>query len=142
MARRVVLGQQNDGTYGLRVSAAGVDAFSGTGDGADFTFNSNWTDIAQINAVGIVNWASSAFVNEASVTVNGYAGFWPDQGYKPFCEIRRLVGGNVVRDDYWSSVLPSGGYVSIKSFGFQGAQGTSTSDQCLFVSYKIAAPSG
>lgn len=148
MTRRVVLGQQNDGSMGLRISALGVDAFVGDGQGGDFTFNSDWTDIAKIHAVGIATYST--------VTVGGFwvlEATWPDLGYKPFVEIRRLIG-SVVYDDWWIAAPGSGGgtgsgvfSANINSTGIsllseRIAGGTRPANFfVLYIAYKIAVPS-
>jgi hypothetical protein len=142
--RRVVLGQQNDGTYGFRVSAPGIDAFAGDGQGGDFTFNSAWTDIAKIHAVGIATYGTS--------TVGGFwtlEAAWPDLGYKPFIEARRLIG-SVVYDDWY--IGPGGDSAGvgnvISSTGFKGQilpSGTYSRPVNFFVvyiAYKIPVPTG
>lgn len=138
MARRVVLGQQNDGTFGLRVSAPGVDAFAGDGQGADFTFNSAWTDIAKIHQVGVVSWSPTAYTNSNGITFAGFSGVWTDLGYKPFIEVRKLVG-NVVYDDYWNAANPFGQAAIILSNQFQSPE-SSTTDRVIYIVYRIQAP--
>jgi hypothetical protein len=125
---------------GLRVSAAGFDAATATDDGHAITFDSNWTDIAKISAVGIAT--------EQNVTIpGGTTPFWrayatyPNLGYKPFVEMRRLVG-SVVFDDFFDASLPSGSYSIIdvnQCFGpgFASPQGAAM----LFVVYQIPVPS-
>lgn len=100
--KRLVLGQQNDGTYGLRATLPGYDAFVGDGSGAEFTFNSDWTDIAKIHQVGVMAYAGSityeATTLSGTLTNNGYKATFSDPGYFPFVELRKIVG-NVVYDD-------------------------------------------
>jgi hypothetical protein len=145
MARRVVMGQQNDGTYGLRVSAAGVDAFVGTGQGGDFTFNSDWTDMSKILLVGRLNWAVNGFYTGTS---NGFGCVFADQGYLPFIEVRRGVG-SIVYDDWnpqrdppnGAGIAPWGnpGYTAIRTaFGLQ--ESGSTTHFLLVLVMKIAVP--
>lgn len=136
--RRVVLGKYNDGvTFGLRVSHAGVDALTGDSSGEGFAFDSNWSDIAKLHVVGV---ASEVF-NGVSYTIDATI---PSLGYKPFAEIRRLES-NVVRDDYWTSTAPSGGYGFFSSntairCGFGSP--SPTGHQALYVVYAIPVPSG
>ena len=53
--RRVRLGTFPSGKVGLRVSALSFDAVESIDDGHAITFDSDWTDIARITAVGIAN---------------------------------------------------------------------------------------
>jgi hypothetical protein len=142
MSRRVVLGQQADGSYGLRVSAAGFDALTAADDGHAITFDSRWTDIAKIHQIGLVSWAPNAFLpsSQATILANGYIAFWPGLGYKPFCEVHRL-SGNVVRDDYWDSTFTSGCYASVFADHFTAIEFNATSDKALYVVFKIPVPS-
>lgn len=140
MARRVVMGQQNDGSYGLRVSAAGVDAFVGTGQGGDFTFNSDWTDASKILLVARLDWSSTG-----ASGVSGFGVSWADPGYLPFVEVRR-ARGTVLYDD-WNPAATGGPGSS--PFGNPNHQMTrssfnlgapSTSDFLLFLAMRIAVP--
>jgi hypothetical protein len=96
MTRRVVLGALPGGTFGLRVSLPGVDVMTGdSSNSTQFSFNSDWTDIAKVRQVGI-----------ATVPPNippGVAIPFPDLGYRPFVEIRRLNGA-LIYDDWFNSV--------------------------------------
>jgi hypothetical protein len=137
--RRVVLGKFNDGvTYGLRVSHAGVDALTGDSSGEGFAFDSSWSDIAKLHVVGI---ATEVVVAGPFYVIQGTI---PDLGYKPFAEFRKLES-NVVRDDYWISTAPSGGYHNFYS-NTQFACGFSnlspTGNAALYVVYRIPVPSG
>lgn len=115
---------------GLRVSAPGVDAFSGLGIGGDFTFNSAWTDISKIHQVGLATYSS------ANITV-----IWTSLGYRPFVEIRRR-DGNVVRDDWFSSTFASGGYFVLDTINsFHNTVG-STGLTIIYIVYAIPVPSG
>jgi hypothetical protein len=134
--RRVVIGQQNDGTYGLRVSAAGVDAFVGDGQGRDFTFNSDWSDIAKIHLVGIGGYSLNP-IGLPTINVT-----WPDLGYKPFFEIRKLVG-NVVSDDTWVGSFPYGAHAAFGLANNSFNTGSAVVGQtALYIIYAIPVPSG
>ena len=144
MARRVVLGLQNDGTYGLRVSAPGVDALSGDGQGGDFTFNSAWTDIAELHQIGILSYAASGLKGyDGSGAVNfnsGFGALYTSLGYRSFVELRRFTTGNVVYDDFWETANAAGpGGSQINRDCFR-APAASTSDKVFYVVYKVAAP--
>lgn len=139
MSKRVSIGKQQDGSYGIRVSLPGYDAYA---DSTNLmSFDSAWTDIARIHALGVVSWASSAWLDPLGNAISGFRGSWADPGYIPFAEIRRLVSGVSVRDDYWNATLPSGSYASVYNTEFRIGE-ASTSDQALFITYKIACPSG
>ena len=130
MARRVVLGQQSDGSYGLRVSAPSFDALAATDDGDAVTFDSRWTDIMKLYVVGLV--AGSG----------GWAASWPSLGYIPFVEIRQLLG-DVVYDDYFSGQPsnPFGIPSQVSASGFS-APGANVSLTLLYIVYQVPAPSG
>jgi hypothetical protein len=142
MSRRVVLGQQADGSYGLRVSAAGFDALTAVDDGHAITFDSRWTDIAKIYQIGFVSWALNAFFasSQATILSNGFVANWPGLGYKPFCEVHRL-SGNVVRDDFWDPTFTSGCYAAVFADHFTAVENDATSDKALYVVYQIPVPS-
>lgn len=137
--RRVVLGVQNDGSIGMRVSSSGHDAFTEADDGSAITFDSSWSDLVKIHAVGVVG---TTLVPSGSISSYKFSVTFPDLGYKPFAEMRRLVG-NVLYDDYVSSNLPSGGYFRMVSNTLLENVGDSTiapSDQAIYVIYKIPVP--
>ena len=134
--RRAILGKQNDGTMGLRVSAHGTDAFIGDGQGGDFTFNSAWTDITKLHQIGI----------GTTSLVDGFYAIrvpFPSLGYKPLVEVRKLEA-NLVRDDYWDSSLTSGVFalVDTTSLSFGGTSVTPSALTALYAVYKIPVPSG
>jgi hypothetical protein len=126
---------------GLRVSSAGFDAVTASDDGHAITFDSNWTDIAKISAVGVANEVVVA--TNTGTNIFGLRAFYPNLGYKPFIEMRRLAG-NVVFDDFWDSTFPSGGYAIVEATQATVAFGQSPSNlglQALFVVYQIPVPS-
>ena len=144
MTRRVILGQQNDGTYGLRVSAPGVDAFVGSGQGGDFTFNSDWTDTADLHQIGVLSYAASGvktYDAGGNVLFNsGYGTLFTNIGYRPFIEVRRFTTSNVVYDDYWEAANTAGvGGSAIFRDCFRCPSASST-DKVFYVVYKIPAP--
>jgi hypothetical protein len=135
MARRVVMGQQNDGSYGLRVSAAGVDAFVGDGQGGDFTFNSAWTDMSKILFVGRLDWSATGANGS-----NGFGTIWTDPGYLPFIEVRRGVG-TIIYDDWNPGATNPWGNASYSVFHNRFQLGNpSTTDFLLLLAMKIAVP--
>lgn len=147
MTRRVVLGKYADGvTFGLRVSLAGVDALTGDSSTGDFSFDSEWTDVAKIHMVGIASWSATAFTipnpPNPPINVPGFAVNWSALGYMPFIEVRTLVS-NVVFDDFFNTSFPSGFYVGPSS-GLPNGFTLATSDssmQLLYIIYAIPVPS-
>lgn len=140
---RVVLGVQNDGSVGLRVSAVGVDADVGSGQGGDFTFNSDWTDIAKIHQIGNVAWnANCKFINGAGTvgTTNGWGALFTSLGYRPFMEWRRLdPSTNTINDDYWNASQTAGFSTDIWRDAWC-LPAANESVNVIYVIYKIAAP--
>jgi hypothetical protein len=121
--RRAILGKYNDGTFGLRCSLPGADAAFGSDD--QMSFDSNWTDIAKIHQVGI---ATSSFSKIP----------FPNLGYKPFMEVRRL-DGTTVYDDYISATVSgfNGSNISTDGFVAQAASGTFG---LVYLVWRIPAP--
>jgi hypothetical protein len=139
--RRTRLGTFPDGKVRLRVSAPGFDAVSATDDGHAITFDSDWIDIAKITAVGI---ASQVAINNSGVTSFTIRATYPDLGFKPFVEVRSLVG-SVVFDDFFNSNFPSGSYTLVESSQSTVSASGSQSNaglQALFIVYRIPVPSG
>jgi hypothetical protein len=140
--RRVRLGTFLDSKVRLRVSAAGFDAVEAIDDGHAITFDSDFTDIAKITAVGIAN---EVVINVVSgVNVFGIRATFPDLGFKPFVEVRSLVG-SVFFDDFFNSTFPSGSYTLVESSQLTvNVSGTQTNAglQALFIVYRIPVPSG
>ena len=140
--RRVRLGTFPSGKVGLRVSASSFDAVTATDDGHAITFDSDWTDIAKITAVGVAT--ETVVGNTSGVNLFGIRATYPDLGFKPFIEVRQL-SGSVVFDDFWNSTFPSGGYAQVESFQttvLAGGGLTNSGLQALFIVYRIPVPSG
>jgi hypothetical protein len=139
MSRRAVIGKQNDGSYGLRCSLPGIDAFVGDGLGGGFTFNSDWADIAKVHAIGVTTWQANAWevTPGSGIFLSGFTAAWTSQGFIPFAEVRRLISGVVINDDRWTSTMQFGNYTQIHADKFR-APDSSTSDQVLYLVYKIA----
>lgn len=93
MTRRVVIGKRLDGSYGLSVSLAGVDAYAGDYTGGGFSFDDRWTDIVKVAMVGTVNAPGGSFSTYPTPVVSH------GLGYVPFIEARLLSGTNVLNDD-------------------------------------------
>lgn len=135
MVRRVCIGALPDGSYGMWVSAPGVDVMTITDplDSNQLTFNSNWTDIAKVHQSGVASSNSS----------NPFLA-WPDLGYKPFVEIRLVEGGRIFDDTF------TGGEIGIAPTIFQNGlrplsrayPGMATDFVFVYVAYKIPVPTG
>jgi hypothetical protein len=90
---RVVIGQQLDGSYGLRVSLPGVDALYGNSAPPDtFAFDSAWTDMARVHQISIVPGLNGQTFPQT---------LFPALGYKPFVELRQFMldGSGGLLDD-------------------------------------------
>jgi hypothetical protein len=129
MARRVVIGAQNDGSYGLRVALPGVDALGVGGDSPGLSFNSNWADIAQTYLVG------TAFVSANPSTIVG----WPSLGYIPYVEVRQISGGVVFDDGVFSSTNGVGAVIT--STGLTNGM-LPIGSACIYMVMKIPVGSG
>jgi hypothetical protein len=130
MAQRVVIGKYNDGvTYGLRVSLPGIDALTGDSSGGDFSFDSQWTDIAKTLLVGIATAAST------TISVS-----WVSPGYIPYGEFR-YISGNSVYDDYFGS-LRANGIGAILTTGGATLTPVPSGASCLYVIHQIPVMSG
>lgn len=136
---RMVLGTQATGALGLRTSASGFDAFTAADDGVSITFDSSWTNIAKLNSIGIASTIGQA---NSGLTLFSVVGSYPNLGYKPFIEVRRLVG-SVVFDDFWDAANKAGSYTLIGAGGFSNSAGqglTNNGYQALFAAYQIPVP--
>ena len=139
--RRTRLGTFPDGKVRLRVSAAAFDAVTATDDGHAITFDSDWTDIAKITAVGV---ASQVPINLSGITSFVIVATYPNLGFKPFIEVRQL-SGSIVFDDFFNSNFPSGSYTLVEaSQATVSVSGTQSNAglQALFIVYRIPVPSG
>ncbi|WP_454629516.1 hypothetical protein [Bradyrhizobium cenepequi] len=122
-----------DPAVGLRCALVGFDAYTGSSD--QMSFDTSWTDISKLLAVGVASW-----VSDIGGGIPGYAVSWPNMGYIPFAEIRKL-SGSVVYDDFYDASNPTGLYARVTAGGFTRPQ-ASTSDKLLYVAYQIPVPSG
>ena len=122
---------------GLRCSLTGFDVVTGTSD--QMSFDTSWTDISKLLAVGIANWVSDIGTLPGT-TIPGYLVSWPNLGYIPLAEVRKL-SGNVVYDDFYDASNPTGLYARVTAGGFTRPQ-AATSDQLLYIAYQIPVPSG
>lgn len=84
-----VLGKYANGTtYGLKTSLPGINALTDDDtDPSKFSFNSEWTDIVRPHQIGI-----------ASFPANLTTIFFPGLAFRPFYEVRRVIG-SVIYDD-------------------------------------------
>jgi hypothetical protein len=143
---RVVLGTLPDGSLGLRTSAVGADASTAIDDGFSITFDSRWTDITKVHAIGI---AGFAFVTIPENAQSPTSPAWrvrcsfPNLGFKPFVEVRRLDGVNIVHDDWIDDNNPGGSYTLIyPSNTYTGGYSADQGWRMLFAIYPIPVPSG
>lgn len=144
--RRVVIGKYNDGVnFGLRASLPGIDALTGDSNDGGFSFDSNWTDIANVIQTGFI-----AAINAGGAFVSTSISF-VDPGYKPFVEFRQLIGGNTVQDDYTLAYNFTGAPAANNPrFGHGVSVGAGIvncpqfyyPDQAVYVIYKIATATG
>lgn len=125
--RSFVIGQFPDGTTRLRTSLPGFDAF--TGPDAGMSFDSEWTDILKIHQLGIASMPDIGQGYQADV-------YFPDLGYSPFIEIRKLVG-NVVYDDYMNGTQFGFG-ATIYSNRFRG--GATPPTDVVYAVYRVPVP--
>lgn len=112
-----------------------------TDDALDRSRDRSGFDIAKISAVGI---ASEVVINNVSGTnIFGVRAFYPNLGYKPFVEVRKL-SGTTVFDDFWDSTNVAGGYIIVEATQatvIAGSSPTNAGLQALFVVYQIPVPS-
>lgn len=98
--RRVVIGRQSDGSYGLRSSVTGYDALAADGNDSDkLSFNSDWTNLLKIHAVGIASTGVRQYLGTSPAIIP-----FPALSYVPFAEARSM-SGDVVFDDF---LIPHG----------------------------------
>ncbi len=143
MSRRVRLGKQINGSFGVRVAQAGADAANVDGDSAYLTFNSDWTDLVELHQIGTVSYAASGVkrydAGGAVQFLHGYGALYTSLGYRPFVEIRRYTTSNVIFDDYWEPAQTAGAVGEIFRDCFRAASPSST-DKIFYVVYKLPAP--
>jgi len=129
---RVVIGKYLNGTMGLKVSMPGYSALNDDdSDASKFSFNSQWNDLVKIHMMSVV----SSYTPITTGSVTHYYIFFPNLGYKPFVEIRR-VDGNKFYDD---------GPASSNSVGYGGPVTSNSVEvnpiaSLLCVVYKIPVP--
>lgn len=93
--RRVVIGQDFGGYFGLKASLPGYDVLlDDENDANKFSFNSKWTDIVRLHVVGVVAAPSSSLATSDQCQVP-----FPTLPYRPFLECRTVRDG-VIRDDW------------------------------------------
>lgn len=132
MARRVCLGKLPDGNYGLWISAPSVDVMTADPlNGNQLTFNSNWTDMVQVHAIGTGHATSITKVA------------WPTLPYIPFLEIRGTDGassGRVYDDTFLSNKVGMGAASFVD--GFFPTNSLGVTFDYIYIAYKIPVPSG
>jgi len=93
--RRVLIGKDLAGVFGLKVSLPGFDVLTDDENDANkFSFNSKWTDLVKVHLVGTINAPVNNFSNPP-VTQVPYSVL----PYRPFVEIRPIRDG-LIRDDW------------------------------------------
>lgn len=93
MVRRVALGAQSDGSYGLRCSQPGYDAYSNPVDDTRLSFNSAWNTVMPIYLAG----ASLNIANNTTPTIS-----FSSLGYIPLGYFMIRRNGN----SGWNSLPP------------------------------------
>lgn len=129
MTRRVVLGKQHDSSFGLRVSLPGSDALT-CPDWA-CSFDSSWNNIAELHQVGIYTHTGGVPDDRREWWV------YPDPGYKPFVEVRMMVGSTIY-DDYFGENYGAG--ARIDTYRTQ-IPSLSVGSKTMCIAYKIPVPS-
>lgn len=132
MTRRVVIGRQGDGQFGLTASLHGVDAlFADYNDPTQVSFDTRWSDRVTLHQIGIANLP---LPNDFTTSLIP----WPNLGYTPFFEIRR-VSGVTVYDDRPMGDGSTDVYGTVRNYGaFIGARGLAGT--FFYIAYKIPAP--
>jgi hypothetical protein len=115
------------------VSAPGVDVMTANPlDGNQLTFNSNWTDIAKVHAIGVGHYGSPGDPIKV---------FWPNLGYKPFLEVRVWDGAGRVYDDaFLSAAIGTGAIIQTDGFNPTSQIASSPVFPFTYVAYKIPVP--
>jgi hypothetical protein len=140
--RRVVIGKQGDGTFGLRIALPGFDALTDdANDSNKFSFNSDWADLVKVHAIGTFTLSSSSSTVPVTVVI-------PTLSYIPTMDIR-LISGNTVYDDHMVIDTPLGS-TTPRSTAVVGAPSTSDfqafhpralqGSTALYVVYKVPMP--
>lgn len=93
--RRVVIGQDLAGYFGLKASLPGYDVLTDDENDANkFSFNSKWTDIMRLHVVGVVTAPTDSLASANQCQVP-----FPALPYRPFLECRTIRDG-IIRDDW------------------------------------------
>jgi len=125
--RSAVLGRWPDGTLRLRTSLIGFDALNGPDEG--MSFDSEWDDVLKVHAIGIATLGDSTVGYRDDV-------YFPDLGYSPFVEIRKL-SGNIVYDDYVSDTQYG---IGASIFSDRFTAGLPLGGSVIYVVFKIQVP--
>jgi hypothetical protein len=99
-SRRVVIGKYADGvTYGLKIALpGGFDALTLDDNSGSLSFNSNWTDIVNVQQLGFASGSSSGSIPlGVNVSIS-------DPGYVPYVEARIFSGSTINDDDVDGSI--------------------------------------
>ncbi|ACF01843.1 hypothetical protein Rpal_3341 [Rhodopseudomonas palustris TIE-1] len=124
--RRAVAGRLLDGR-GIKTSLINFDALYASE--GQLSFDSRWTDLLKVHQLGIASMPDIGQGYQADV-------YFPDLGYSPFIEIRKLVG-NVVYDDYMNGSQFGFG-ATIYSNRFRG--GATPPTNIVYAIYRVPVP--
>lgn len=145
--RRTYIGRLN-GNFVLRATLPGYDAvLDDANDSNKFAFNSAWTDMVKLLAIGIVTVTPIVVPPDGIVTYDDAHQRipFPAPGYIPFCEVKYVVG-NILYDDYnpskdTSTVQLYGADIPIKSSYIDLLRNIGSNVTYLYAVYPIPVPS-
>lgn len=127
-SRRAIIGKYSDGvSYGVRCALPGFDSYTDAGPG--LSFDSNWTDLLKLHAAGIASFP------DVTQGLQSYV-YFPDVGYAPFVEVRKVVG-NVVYDDFFSDTSYGASLQIARNFLYGGIPGGAA---VLYVVFRVPVP--
>lgn len=127
---RVNIGRYANGsTMGLRVALPGFSAFTAPDDPNQISFDSEWSDLVKVHQVGIASFSPNF---PGSVTV-----LFPNLGYNPFVEVRKMVGTTIYDDFYISTRAGIGMTISTDRIVYASADPAFT---FIYAVYRIPVP--
>jgi hypothetical protein len=132
MARRVCIGRLPDNSFGLLISAPGVDVMTADPlDGNQITFNSNWTDLLKVHQIG-----------KGFYSGNGLAGLvsFPALASKPFLECRVGDSSRVYDDSFLAQQVGVGARIEANGFVPAWYGQVAATFPYVYVVYKLEAP--
>jgi hypothetical protein len=153
MDRRVIIGKYNDGVhFGLRCTLPGFDALTGDSSQGGFSFDSEWTNMAQLLQSGLYVGPTYGGLDSSGNII--YIGSrtipFANQGYIPYVEIR-AYSGDTIYDDLvpWATDTTGkfgvGAIVTTTTIApslVNGQPGLNSGQQVLYVIYKVPVASG